>query len=433
MLSTGFPYKFSVPWGNSAPSNLITNPIPLTSVSPAASQTLGWPLATATPVGAGGNPPNVADDTGAHFYTTSWLQFLQAGGQIPWDSAFSTAIGGYPNNAIIQSSSATFHWQSTVDNNASDPDTGGGNWIREEGGSFPRRIIGVATSGTWTGTSTGTLIYIGAGGTTQTINVSTLLPGDALGFKATGFACTVTLSSGSFQGGSLTGLTSITIPIQSYVAFSFDGTDCQIFSIGATLDIGTLSGVLTGTLPSPGMASGAAATNIGTVGGVLTGTLPNPGMATNAAATNVGTVGGDLAGTLPNPTIKSSVNLTGTPTAPSAALGTSTTQIATTSFANPGAGSDPHGNFYGRPDGTVEMWGTYSGSIPQGASVTVTLPNGGYASGITGIWVTPIVSSGTEDNQSAVAFAVDNQHITIGNTGRSGGPTFPAYWRTLGR
>ncbi len=49
-------------------------------------------------------------------------------------------------------------------------------------------------------------------------------------------------------------------------------------SIAAAQIIGTLGGVLTGTLPNPGMASGAASANIGTLSGVLTGTLPNPGL-----------------------------------------------------------------------------------------------------------------------------------------------------------
>lgn len=74
----------------------------------------------------------------------------------------------------------------------------------------------------------------------------------------------------------------------------------------AAINVGNLSGVLTGTLPSPGMANGAASSNIGALGGVLTGTLPNPGMANGAASNNIGTLGGSLRGTLPNPTIANS-------------------------------------------------------------------------------------------------------------------------------
>jgi hypothetical protein len=44
------------------------------------------------------------------------------------------------------------------------------------------------------------------------------------------------------------------------------------------------------------------------LGGVLTGTLPNPGMAAGAAAANVGALGGDLTGSsLPNPVVAAGV------------------------------------------------------------------------------------------------------------------------------
>lgn len=79
-------------------------------------------------------------------------------------------------------------------------------------------------------------------------------------------------------------------------------TSTAIGSGAAASNVGTIGGVLGGTLPNPTMASGAATANIGTLGGVLGGTLPSPTMAAGAAATNIGTVGGDLTGTLPNPT-----------------------------------------------------------------------------------------------------------------------------------
>lgn len=64
-----------------------------------------------------------------------------------------------------------------------------------------------------------------------------------------------------------------------------------------------LGGVLTGHLPSPGMAAGAAATNLGSAGGALAGTYPSPTLASGAAAANLGSAGGDLTGTYPSPTV----------------------------------------------------------------------------------------------------------------------------------
>jgi hypothetical protein len=127
MLVASIPYKFSVPWGASATSSYI-NTIPVTSVSPLASQTLGFPPATSRPSGAGGTPPDIGDFNGALNYATLWTQWVQAGAPVGYDSAFSTAIGGYPNGAILASATFGQRWISTVDNNTSNPDAGGANW-----------------------------------------------------------------------------------------------------------------------------------------------------------------------------------------------------------------------------------------------------------------------------------------------------------------
>lgn len=70
-----------------------------------------------------------------------------------------------------------------------------------------------------------------------------------------------------------------------------------------TLPNNTVYGRLNGTQPyGPGTAIPISSLqSAGGLGGVLTGTLPNPGMAPGAAAANVGSLGGALSGTLPNP------------------------------------------------------------------------------------------------------------------------------------
>lgn len=115
---------------NAAAGNI--RAIPLNSSDPdAASQTVGWPPSTFTPEGAGGVPPDGRDMNGVMNQMSAWNQWQAAGGAfVPYDSAFQTAIGGYPNLAIIGSvSNPGTYWQSTVDNNATNPDTGGGGWV----------------------------------------------------------------------------------------------------------------------------------------------------------------------------------------------------------------------------------------------------------------------------------------------------------------
>jgi hypothetical protein len=125
------PLKFPIAFGANATVGTIRT-IPQASQIPiqagAASLNDGFPPVTQLPVGAGGTPPFGQDINGILFETTAMVRWLEAGGTFPYDATFQTAIGGYPQGAIVLAASGGF-WQSTADNNMTDPDTGGAGWI----------------------------------------------------------------------------------------------------------------------------------------------------------------------------------------------------------------------------------------------------------------------------------------------------------------
>lgn len=132
MLISGIPYKFQFVWGQNATSGFVTDPIPATTGSGiAASQSLGFPPATAQPTGGGGTPPDIDDFNGAYKYVTEWAQWQQAGAPVAYDGTFQTNVSGYPAGAILASATVfAKYWLSLVDNNITDPDTGGSGWVQ---------------------------------------------------------------------------------------------------------------------------------------------------------------------------------------------------------------------------------------------------------------------------------------------------------------
>lgn len=129
MLASDIPGKFPVPFGNGASSTYKTVPIPTASTGTArASLTDGFPPGTFLAIGAGGTPPDGRDFNGVLFEITGWERWIQAGGPIVYDAAFSTAIGGYPAGAVLSSNPAGGLWLSTADNNTTNPDAAGTGW-----------------------------------------------------------------------------------------------------------------------------------------------------------------------------------------------------------------------------------------------------------------------------------------------------------------
>ena len=120
-------------WGAGAGGAYIrTVPIPsqIGITAGAASFTDGFVPDNMTPEVSGGIPPFGQDMNGALRAITQWLQWAQAGNPLPYDATFQGNIGGYPQGAIIASATTLgVRWLSIVDNNTSNPDSGGDNWI----------------------------------------------------------------------------------------------------------------------------------------------------------------------------------------------------------------------------------------------------------------------------------------------------------------
>jgi hypothetical protein len=132
MFASSIPTKISVPFASNASSSFVrTIPIPsqITTDPGAASFTDGFVPLNGTPIAAGGIPPDERDMNGILLAITQWNQWTNAGGPIPYDSVFQSAVGGYPAGAIIQSAIVPGkQWLSLVDNNLTNPDAMGAGW-----------------------------------------------------------------------------------------------------------------------------------------------------------------------------------------------------------------------------------------------------------------------------------------------------------------
>jgi hypothetical protein len=133
MQTSQIPTKFPIPFANNAGAGFI-RPIPqahqaATSSDAPASLYDGFPTETFAPVSSGGIPPAGEDFNGILNQITAWARWLSAGVPAQFDSAFASAIGGYPKFTILASATPGKLWQSTAENNATDPDGGSAaNW-----------------------------------------------------------------------------------------------------------------------------------------------------------------------------------------------------------------------------------------------------------------------------------------------------------------
>lgn len=166
MQASQIPSKVPLPFANSGTKNAIPTASQIGITAGAASLTDGFPPLTMTPLSSGGVPPAGADFNGILNLVTAVQQWQSAGGIFKYDATFSTAIGGYPQGAVLMSSANASLWLNLVDNNTTNPDSGGANWISLSAGRLLNLQI-FSANGTYTpttGTKTIQVEVMGGGG-----------------------------------------------------------------------------------------------------------------------------------------------------------------------------------------------------------------------------------------------------------------------------
>lgn len=136
------PTNIQKPFADTGAKNTI--PVAATGTGKA-SYTAGFPPPTMLPLTAGGVPPEGKDFNGILYDITSHTLWVNAGGQYRFDSALSTAIGGYPAGMVLQSNDGLSAYVSAVNNNVTDfnttPSSIGTLWLAYSGAAVANVTI----------------------------------------------------------------------------------------------------------------------------------------------------------------------------------------------------------------------------------------------------------------------------------------------------
>jgi len=172
------PTRQPIPFAESAPAGN-RQVIPQTSqigiTAGAASYPDGFPPVCLIPIASGGTPPWGRDVNGILYNLTLAARYIQAGGNYPYDSTFSTAVGGYPKGSLLLRSDAAGQWLSTADNNTTDPDsTASAGWIAVRANTGAQTIAMASGANVPTANQLGAQVLLLTG--TLTANATLTLP-----------------------------------------------------------------------------------------------------------------------------------------------------------------------------------------------------------------------------------------------------------------
>lgn len=399
MSGAAIPPVIPEPFGNDADPAFITNPIPdTTATSGRASYNLGFPPITMQPVAGGGIPPFGQDFNGLLFALSSHDFYVQSGQLFLWSADVATAVGGYGIGTLLGSADRETVWYNTVDANSTDPDATDGSaagWVSLYSVGF-QAFTGL-TTGTVTLNPTQAARKVIALSGALTGNVTVVMPnwaapsGRWLIQNNTTGAPTVTVKTAGGtgvvipQGGPSNPVevygdgTNIypTVPAASLIPADQSPTPLTLAERTNNGDL-----IAVHLISTAGQEPGTTIKAVFCEDTVTPNFLRKVPLANFEAQISLSTLAGQVtAAQVPlaavlqyAANVLANAALTGTPTAPTAALGTSTTQVATTAFANPGASLTGGGPFWERrASGALEAWGVaaYSGA---GTPFVVNLP-----------------------------------------------------------
>jgi len=116
----------------SGPHKGAMNTIPVASASPLFSLADGIPIVNMKPLTSGGIPPQGADFNGILNWLSQFTAYSSAGGVIGYNSAYATAIGGYPVNAVLQLTNGGLVICTSA-GNTNNPNTNMAGWAAYDG------------------------------------------------------------------------------------------------------------------------------------------------------------------------------------------------------------------------------------------------------------------------------------------------------------
>ncbi|BDS20774.1 hypothetical protein KAM546c_20350 [Enterobacter roggenkampii] len=127
MNRTDAPKKQPIVFGVNGPRESLPDTTP--SGDNTASYNSGFPPITMTLKSAGGLPPKGQDMNQILYELSAIGRWLSAGALNAFDASFSSAIGGYPQGAMLVGNDGTSIYISTINANTNDPNTTATGWL----------------------------------------------------------------------------------------------------------------------------------------------------------------------------------------------------------------------------------------------------------------------------------------------------------------